>query len=305
MKALLTLAMKGRSQAVMATVVTAVLGLIVSPLSIVSNGLVILATVRNGPREGLLVVALATIALALLGGLIFGAPQVLAGLGLMSWLPGWALASVLGRSGSLARTLEAAAVLGALVVLAQYLWLADPATFWGGLLQEYLQASWDVSVLPEAEQQLLVGRLSAWMPGGIGAVWALGMALAVLFARWGQALLERPGDFGEEFRRLRISRPWLIVLPVLLVIGMAGEGPNLAGQLAVVGMVPFLLQGLSVAHALVAKANGRAAWLFGLYLVLLLGLPHSMTALAVAGYLDGWLDFRARLRGGSKPSGPE
>ncbi|RMG35479.1 MAG: hypothetical protein D6720_07110 [Gammaproteobacteria bacterium] len=305
MKALLTLAMKGRGQAVMAIVVSAMLALLISPLSIVSNGLVVLATLRNGPREGLLVVVLSAAAMAVLGGLIFRAPQVLGLLGLMAWLPAWGLATVLGRSGSLARTLEVAAVLGMLVVAAQYLWLGDPAAFWGGLLQEYMQASWDPAVIPEAEQRALLHQLSTWMPGGIGAVWTLSMALAVFFARWGQALLAEPGAFGREFRQLRVSRPWLVVLPLLLVGGMFGEGPGLVGQLYVVVMVLFLLQGLSMAHALVTGAGASRGWLFGLYFLLIVGLPHSMTALAAAGYIDGWLDFRARLRGGGSPSGPE
>lgn len=306
MKALLTLAMKGRAQAVMATVVTAMIALLISPLSIVSNGLVMLATVRNGPREGLLVVVLSSVAMALLGGLIFQAPAVLGLLGLVLWLPAWAVATVLGRTGSLARTLELTTVLGMLVVAAQYVWLGDPATFWSGLLQEYMQSSWDPAVIPETEQRALLHQLSVWMPGGIGAVWTLSMTLAVLFARWSQALLTRPGAFGEEFRRLRVSRPWLIVLPVLLAAAMLSQQPSLLGQLYVVVMVLFLMQGLSMAHALVARVGASRGWLFGLYFLLIVGLPHSMTAIAAAGFIDGWLDFRARLRGGDKPpSGPE
>ncbi len=305
MRRLLALAMKGRAQAVMATVVTAMVALLISPLSIVSNGLVMLATVRNGPREGLLVVALSAVAMALLGGLIFRAPAVLGFLGLMLWLPAWGLATVLGRTGSLARTLELATVLGMLVVGAQYLWLGDPAAFWSGLLQEYMQASWDPTVIPEAEQRALLHQLSVWMPGGIGAVWTLSMMLAVLFARWAQASLTQPGAFGEEFRRLRVSRPWLILLPVLLAAAMLSRQPSLLGQLYVVVMVLFLLQGLSMAHAIVNGTGASRGWLFGLYFLLIVGLPHSITALAAAGYVDGWLDFRARLRGGDEPPGPE
>ena len=304
MKGLLVLAMKGRMQAVMAAVVTAVLALVVSPLSILSDGLVVLATLRNGPREGLLVVLLGTLAMAALGLLLFGAPAALGLMGLMLWLPAWGLALVQGRTRSLARTIEAATLGGMLLVLFQYFWLGDPASFWSGLLQEYMQQHWDPQVIPEAQQRELLAGIAAWMPGGLAGAWTLSMAVAVLFAGWAQGRLEPERRFGEPFRWLRLSRPWLILVPVLLLVALATPGPSLPGQLFVVATVPFLLQGLAMAHGLVAGSGASRGWLAGLYFVLIVGMPYSVTAVAAAGYADGWLDFRARVRGDG-PSGPD
>ena len=305
MKGLFALVMRGRTQAIVGTVVTAVMALLITPVSVVSAGLVVLATLRNGAREGALVVLVSILALALLGGLAFQLPLELAGLGLMLWLPAWGLATVLGRSGSLARTLETAVLAGFVLVGMQYLLLADPVAFWGGLLKAYMQQALDPSVVSADQQKALVGVIAAWMPGGVAASWTLSLSLALLFGRWGQASLDRPGAFGLEFRALRTSRIWLFVLPVLLGGSLLGGGANAAGQLYLVGTVLYLLQGLSVGHGLVAATGASKGWLFGMYFLMIVGMPHSVTAIAAAGYADGWLDFRAKVRGTGRPPGSE
>lgn len=298
MKGLITLAMKGRMQAVVATVLSALLALIVTPVAVASAALVVLATLRNGAREGLLLVASATLAIAGAGGLLFGMPLAIALLGLVLWLPAWGLGVAFGRSGSLGRTLEIAAIGGALLVAAQYLVLGDPAEYWHAMLKEYMAATLDPTVVPEAERQQLLKAIAAWMPGGVGASWTLSLSLSVLLGRWAQSVLERPGAFGAEFREFRCSRPWLILLPLLLVptFLLQGNQPGAMAQLYLVAMTLFLLQGISTVHGLVNLSGGQKGWLFGLYFVLLVGAPHSVTAIAAAGYADGWLDFRARVR---------
>jgi hypothetical protein len=305
MKGLFALAMKGRTHAIVGTVVTAVMALLITPVSVVSAGLVVLATLRNGAREGALVVVASILVLALLGGVAFQMPLELAGLGVTLWLPAWALATVLGRSGSLMRTLETAVVLGFVLIGLQYLLLDSPAAFWGKLLQAYVQQALDPTVVTPDEQKALVAAISVWMPGGVASSWTLSMALALLFGRWGQASLDNPGAFGREFRALRASRAWLFVLPVLLGGSLIGSGANIAGQFYLVGMVLYLLQGLSLGHGLVAATGANTGWLFGMYFLLFVGLPHSVTALAAAGYADGWLDFRAKVRGTGRPPGSE
>jgi hypothetical protein len=274
-------------------------------MAVISAAIVVLATLRNGAREGLVVAVSGILAIAGLGGLLFQMPLALALLGLMLWMPAWGLAVVLGNSGSLARALETAAFGGLAVVGLQYLLLQDPAMFWDEMLQQYLQ--FDPAAIPEDQQRELLGAIAGWMPGGIAASWMVSMSLALMLGRWGQALLDRPGAFGAEFRELRFSRTWLLLVPVLLGLSFLAFGgePSLAGQLYLVGMTLFLLQGISVAHALVNILGVQAAWLFGLYFLLLVGAPYSVTAVAAAGYADGWLNFRTKVRGNSQrpPSG--
>lgn len=297
MKGLITLVMKGRMQAIAATVVCAVLGLLITPLSLLSVGLVVLATLRNGPREGLLVVVSASLAMLGLGGLLFQMPIGLALLGLLLWLPAWGLAYVLGRTSSLARSLEFAAYGGLLLVALQYLLLNDPVQYWQAVLTQHLTMP-DATAANQQQLKQLIATLAGWMPGAVASSWMLSMSLGLLLGRWWQSLLDSPGAFGEEYRELRFSRVWLILLPLLLVptfLVYQGESSAI-GQLYLVGVALFLLQGLSVAHALVKLSGASKGWLIGLYIVLFVGAPYSFTALAAGGYADGWLNFRARVR---------
>lgn len=308
MKGLITWVMKGRMQAIMAIVVSAVLAVQLTPLALISSAIVVLATLRNGPREGLLVVVSATLAIAGLGGLLFSMPMGFALLGLILWLPGWGLGSVYGRTGSLARTLEAAAGGAMVLILAQYLLLDDPAAYWLKQLQPLLADQLDPSVIPPQDQEQMLAMLAAWMPGGLGSGWLMSTVLAVMLARWAHAVLDRPGGFGEEFRSMCLSRIWLLALPLLMVptFLLQQEQPGLLAQLYLVGMTLFLFQGFSVAHSLLRALGGKTGWFVGLYALMLIGLPYSLTAIAVAGYADGWLNFRAKVQARPKDSqGPD
>mgnify|MGYP000574956222 CR=1 FL=1 len=303
MKRLLTLLMKGRMQAIMATTIFAVLALLVTPLTVISAGMVVLATLRNGAREGLVIALSATLAIAGLGGLLFNMPLALALLGLLLWMPAWGLASILGSSHSLAKAFGAAAIGGLLVVALQYVWLEAPVDFWHGLLQEFIQGRFDPAVVSAADQQALLQAVAAWMPGSAGAGWMLGMVISLLLGRWAMALLDDTKAFAAEFSALRVSRIWLIALPLFMLPGllMAGQ-PGLSSHLCVVVMLLFVLQGLSMAHGLVQQLQAKTAWLFALYFLLFMGAPYGVAAIAAAGYADGWVDFRAKARARSQQS---
>lgn len=298
MKAFATWVMKGRMQAVIATTVFAVLALIVTPLALLSAAVVILAVLRQGWREGLLVVGSALLAIGGLGGLLFQMPIGTMLVGSLLWIPAALLGGVLGRSGSLRIAIEAAAVGAALIVGLQYLLMPDPTAFWADALNEFLAQRIAPEMLEQSNAAELVGLLAGWMPGGLAASWLLGVIVSLLLARHWSALLDGSGAFGEEFRSLRFGRTALLLVPLLLVLGvfLSGGEPNFVSQLYLVGMMLFLLQGISVAHALVADFGGSLAWLVGLYMLLILVAPQGATMVALAGYADGWLDFRARAR---------
>ncbi|MCB1801002.1 MAG: hypothetical protein KDI82_04870 [Gammaproteobacteria bacterium] len=298
MKAFANWVMKGRMQAVIAATVLAILALLVTPLALVSSAVIMLAVQRQGWGEGLLVVGSALLALAGLGGLLFQMPVAVALIGTMLWVPAALLGGVLGRTGSLRLAIEAAAVLAGLLVLVQYAMLGDPAAFWADALNEFVTHRLQEETQAASNIGQLVEAMSGWMAGGVAATWLLGSVISLCLARYWSALIDRPGAFAEEFRQLRFGRWLLLLVPVLLVAGVlvTGGEPNLLAQLYIVGMVLFMLQGLSVGHGLVADFGASPAWLVGLYLLLFLVAPQGATAIAIAGYADGWLDFRARAR---------
>jgi hypothetical protein len=305
MKAFATWVMKGRMQAVIAATVLAVLALLITPLALLSAAVIMLAVLRQGWREGLLVVGSALLAIAGLGGLLFQMPLGSLLIGVMLWVPAAVLGAVLGASGSLRRAIETAAVGAGAIVLLQYLLMTDPAAFWADLLNEFLVQRLDPATLEAADLGPMVELMSGWMAGGVASTWMLGSVVSLFLARHWSALIDQPGAFGREFRELRFGRWLLLLLPVLLVGGVlvTGGEPSLLGQLYLVGMVVFLIQGISVAHGLVAEFGASPGWLVGLYLLLFLVAPQGATVVAAAGYADGWLDFRARARARRNGSG--
>lgn len=302
MKALIALVMKGRTQAILAVFLTAVLALNLSPLALVSAGVVVLATLRNGAQEGLLVIVAATVAIAVAGALLFGKPLVLMMMGLSLWLPVWVLSGVYGRSHSLARTLEVAAFGGIALIVLQYALLGDPAVYWRGMLDAYVDQT--LLQVDAAQRDQVAELVSGWMTGTVAVSWMLGSVLALVVGRSAQGVLESRPLLGNDFRSLRFGRTWLILMPLLLVMAlvMYDGQPSVPGQLFLVGMTLFLLQGIGLTHALVKANGGQTIWLFGLYLMLFFGGPYGVGAVAAAGYADGWANFRGRLKSGSDDS---
>jgi hypothetical protein len=290
--------MKGRMQAVIVATVLAMLALLVTPLGLLSSAVITLAVLRQGWKEGLLVLGSALLAIAGLGGLLFQMPLATLLIGVFLWGPAAVLGAIMGRTGSLRLAIEAAAIVSALLVLLQYLVLADPAAFWADALNEFLARRLDEDMLVASDAAKFVGLLAGWMAGGVAATWFLGSAASLMLARYWASLLDRPGAFGEEFRQLRFGRWLLLLVPLLLLVGviLTGGEPSLVGQLYLIGMMVFLIQGLSVGHGLVAEFGASPAWLVGLYLLLVFVAPQGVTMVALVGYTDGWLNFRARAR---------
>jgi len=305
MKALATFIMKGRTQAVMAASVFMVLALIITPLGIFSAAVIGLVTLRYGLREGLLVSLLGMAALAALGFLLFGQPLALATTGALLWLPLMALAEVLRVTRSLRLVVEISVILGLLMIASQYLFMDDVVGFWKGVLDEYSAQIMDPSVITEAERNAMVEEIAPWMSGGLAAAWFLQLTLALFLARSWQALLYHPGGFAQEFRELRLGYWLLILVPGLLLSGMLSEQPGLLAQGALVGMAAFFLQGVAVVHGLVARLKAGPGWLIGFYLLLVIGMPASFTLVSAAGFADGLVNFRARVRARDPKQGDE
>ncbi|RTZ80905.1 MAG: DUF2232 domain-containing protein [Gammaproteobacteria bacterium] len=289
MKALATFIMKGRTQAVMAASVFMVLALLITPLGIFSAAVIGLVTLRHGLREGLL-------GMAALGFLLFGQPLALATTGALLWLPLMALAEVLRVTRSLRLVVEISVILGLLMIASQYLFMDDVVGFWKGMLSEYSAQIMDPSVITEAERNTMVEKIAPWMAGGLAAAWFLQLTLALFLARSWQAVLYHPGGFAQEFRELRLGYWLLILVPVLLLSGMLSEKPGFLAQGALVGMAAFFLQGVAVVHGLVARLKAGSGWLIGFYLLLVIGMPASFTLVSAAGFADGLVNFRARVR---------
>lgn len=310
MRSLVLYVLRGRTQAITVAAACAALSLLVLPMSYVSGAVIALATLRHGAREGGLVIAGAGVLAGALTLLVMGSAYPVVVYLAFTWVPVWMLAMVLRATANQGSVVLVAAALGAIALGAVHLILPDPAMWWEGLLQRFIdEAVQGASTLSDGTgKEQLDALIHSWAPVMTGLVVAgtvLGLILALFLARWWHALVDNPGGFGREFRALTIDRRFA---PVALVIVLAALTVNsltggFAGEFALIVVVLYMLQGLAVVHSIVNTRDASTGWLVGLYLLLFLLPRQVMVLLALTGFTDVWINLRARAgrQGGQGP----
>jgi len=303
MRALAAYIVKGPWQAIGVAAFAALLSMLLPPVSYLSGATVALVTLRMGQQQGLRLIFGAAILVSLMAMVLGGNPAAGAVYGIVLWLPVWALASSLRRSASPARSVLLATLLGAALVLAFHFGTANPTQWWSDFLKEALKQA--ISGLPKADQAQFTTSLEAiagFMTGVMSAALAATLLGCLFLGRWWQSLLYNPGGFGEEFRQLRMGRNLSLIALVLVAVQFWPHSPVLLQDLLIVAIVPFAIQGLAVAHALVKQSGAHSGWLIALYLLLVLMTGQTVVVLAFAGTMDNWFDFRRLFgpRGGAE-----
>jgi len=312
MKALAGYIVRGRWQAILVTTLAAVLTYLLPPLTTLFNYLaasaVALVTLHVSAMQGLQVMLVATLLVAGLFQLL-GSAELVIQLLLMSlvlWLPCWLAASVLRQTRRLGHALMVTALFGGCGMLFVYGYFGDPVPWWTVKLQEIRTMLLDNGLQLQGIDDSLLAGLAGLMTGMLIASLVLGVAASLLLARWWQAVVVRPGAFGNEFAELRLGNVFgLVTLGTMLFTQFgASQSHALMAQLAMVLLVPYLLAGLAVLHGLVRQAGRGTGWLVAVY-VLLAFVPQTALLLAAGGLLDTWIDFRRRLRRGGRSGGNE
>lgn len=287
--------MRGRSQAALVATVFAVLSLLFPLTGMLSSATLSLATLRQGPGEGLIVGGMAGLATGLFAFAALGSPLPAIGFILALWLPAWVLAVVLRNSRSQALTLMVAGLIGLAILMGLNLGVADPAAYWAEIMEPLRQGLIEGGILKDAESQLLIQDLARWMTAAFAATFYFQALLALLLGRWWQSLLYNPGGFGEEFRNLRLGKG-LGALGLILIAFLLLRGENQwAADLLILITPLFMLQGLALIHWLVKALQASRGWLIGLYALFLLTLPHAQVLTAGLGLADIWVNVRARM----------
>ncbi|MDH5445240.1 MAG: YybS family protein [Gammaproteobacteria bacterium] len=305
MRALATYIMRGQMQAITTVAACAVLALVAMPLSwpvgYLSAAGIGLVTLVHGAREGGKTLLGAAAILALIGMVIIGSPLLAIGFALTLWLPALVLAAILLSSRTLVFPVQVLLVFGLAIVAGAYALMGDPAIWWynhivNDVMPTLEQANIGFQRGPEFETRL--ANATKLMTGVLVMVTALGMLAGLLIARWWQAVLYKPGAFGEEFRSFRLGKVIGIVAVVIVLLAIIGSGKlaELASNFLLVMMGILLIQGLALAHALVARFKAHQLWLAMLYMLLVLAMPYMLVMLAMAGLVDNWADFRKRFQ---------
>ncbi len=291
--------MRSRTSAILIAAVTAVLSLLIPPVSYISGAVAGLVTLRHGSREGLILVAVAGLLVAL-PGLVTGNSGVALIFSAVVWMPVWVLAVVLRQTVSLPVTILVAALFGVICVVVIHALLADPVAWWREKLTVF-QPMLEQGGWAAADVDTLLGTLANAMTAMLGAAVMITPLISLFIARWWQAQLYNPGGWQKEFHQLR--------LPLVLAVVSAGivAGAWFAGgalqafsaDLLMIVLLLYLLQGLSVIHNLVHRHGLNVGWLVALY-VLLLILPQMAMLVAGVGFTDTWANYRIRFASGKE-----
>lgn len=205
------------------------------------------------------------------------------------------LALLLKRTGSMNLCFQVAVLGAAAVLIAVHVILPDPAAIWLDLLRQ-LQASMATAGIKfQGNQDDIVQLWARTMWGALVAM-ALAMVLGgFLTGRWWQSLLSAPGEFGVEYRRLRLGLTLGVAITGLFIAAYMTDS-SLVESLAWIASVALAFQGLAAAHR--SRAGGRLnrGWLAAIYVLLIVPLSTFITVfvLAIWGFADNWLRPRAQ-----------
>ena len=288
MKAFAAFILSGPVQAAVVVLAASMLPL----LAVVGAGALALVTLRGGLARGVVPALLAGGVLAALHMATLGTPEPAVVMALELWLPVLLLAEVLRRTVSLPLTVLVWMGLGAVVVAGFHAVVPDPVAYWRQLLEPLLDhlgggAPLDPNAQAFFEEELLPAMTGLW---GLSL---MGMVLGGLFlGRWWQAVLFNPGGFRAEFHALDLGRGTAVVVAVVWVVSVF-TGPGLLYDLAGVLAAGFILQALSMTHALVAARQWSVGWLVAVYVV----MPLLFRPMALVGIGDALFDWRGRLAG--------
>lgn len=291
--------MRGKSQAVLGTVLFGMLSLVVPPLSFFSSAAVALVTLRHGMREAGLVVVMATLAAGLLSMFALGNPMPAVALAVVFWLPVMGFAALLRSTISLASVFNGVLGLGLLIVLGIYLVApVNPAQWWSGQLEQMLAPMLQAV---DAQQAALLRTafpvLAGLMTGVMVSALLLNSLLSLLLARWWQAMLYNPGGFRKEFQGLQLGKSTALVSAIALTLGWLAPGAvgGASASLLVVVLSVVLFQGMAIVHSWMAAGNRHVLWLVLFYTVMIVFMKQAVILLALLGMLDPWVDFRRRF----------
>lgn len=276
MRALAETLMKGRNQAMMVVVVAAMLPL----LYWVSAAGVALITLRKGTSEGVKLLCWAM--LPSLFWVLSGDPSAV-----MVILGTFVLAVLLRQTVSWQKVLMATLPLGVVCSLLLDAGLAPLLDQIAASVQQLASERGAVfQTWSEAQvRNLLLGVVSAFQVAS--------MLGCLMLARSWQAALYNPGGFRQEFHQIRLPVVMAVILALVLLASKI-SGIDLSRWFTLI-LLPLVVAGLALVHALVSKRGLHKGWLVATYASIVFAAPYMVTLLVILACIDSLMDLRSRL----------
>ena len=287
--------LKGQSQAALVAASMAILGLAVPPAAWISAAAIVLVTLVNGAKSGLITTALSLLGAGIFAFLIFATPQVAVVFVLLAWLPAWLIAAVLRQTVSLAYSLQVLTVMSLLAVVMVYATVPDIGEMWREpldiMVEQLAEQSEDFTL---AELKQTEDWVIKFLPGLFASSLMFGTMLSLFLGRWWQAVFFNPGGFGKEFQSLNLGKVSALCAIAIMLIAIIVDSVFAVAMVAVVSVL-YGMQALSLLHAVIKIRQVNAVWLFVVYLIMFF-VPQMLLLLILASFADPWLDIRQRIR---------
>lgn len=284
------LAMKGPLAASLSAAIYAILALVFAPFLVITGAIVCLSALRHGDWAGLKVVIFASLASGAVFFLVMHGSSLAIVLS-VALVPLLVLAAILRRTKRQGLTLTAAGGFALAYAVFMRLTLENVHAYWAERLTTFSEAvtSQGGRFLEADELSLVAGM----MHGSTIVLVMMFLVGSLMLGRWWQSALYNPGGFGTEYRELVLPRPLLPIAAAVSVISlMKVGGTGLSGDVLLVLMVLFALQGLAVVHSRMKQKDLPVAILVATYIFLIL-LPHILgVVMAFLGIVDQVIDFR-------------
>lgn len=261
-------------------------------LTYTAGSLVGLIILTQGIQSGLKAIVVSILAITAVSAIVLKAPGLGISIGLVQWLPVVVLAQTFRVTSSLALTLLAGAMLGAVAVIVQFIAWPNLEADWAVMVQQSLAQLSQAQEYNGVEFGEHIRRMMHWLVSALVASLYLLYVSIVMIARWMQARLADSEGYRNEFRNLALGKPASIVATALLGLSFWLDQDWLV-SLAILVAAAFLFQGIAVVHARLLSNKFRTM-LTGMFYMLLLIIPQIMALTVIVGIIDNWLFFRKR-----------
>jgi hypothetical protein len=273
------------------------------PLAIAAGALTVLLLMRRSYIDGL---RAALVGSAVIAAMLLAAQQPIS-VAVMSLvtilLPALGLGALLRKTQSLNLCFQIGVLLSGLIVCAVYVLAADAVGAWQSFIEAVMNQS--AKRMTEAgiavDEKAIAAFTAATNWGTLVSIWMLTALGAMFLGRWWQSLLEAPGEFGAEFRQLRLGTVLGVVGLIVVVVEILRElwgltAPPIMEALVWPAVMALALQGLAAVHRLKALGRIGRGWLVLMYVLLFVPISTSaaVKGLAAWGLADNWLRPRTR-----------
>ena len=278
--------MRGRGQAYGFVLICLATSPIVWPNSIIGAAALSLVWLRKGPVEGMRLASWALLPCFVIAAVLQDLVPALLILSVC-------LAShILRSTRSLNLAINVIVCAGLLTCFGLEFLANEHLTNIANLIEEFFNQIRENAKSPEAQEILPLTVETSFIAGLFGISLTLFGFFSVALARSWQAKLYNPGGFQMEFHQYRLGKIETLVL-VLFAILLSSLGQQYLTWVGVV-LIPLLVAGTALFHAVSAKKRLSNHWYVIFYVVMILSDPVKVLLVMMA-IADVSIDFRSKM----------